>query len=158
MGRVILVASVLLSNWCLAASTEFERLKELAGQWTATTSSGKSFRVTYGLTSANTVLLETYGSGSGHETISVFHADGPSLIVTHYCAQGNQPRLRLNSSATRHWVFTFADVTNLADPKASHLVRLELQLSPDGMHLTRTETYRENGRDEATALELHRSS
>ena len=33
--------------------------------------------------------------GSGRETMTVFHPDHDDLVLTHYCAQGNQPRLRV---------------------------------------------------------------
>jgi hypothetical protein len=105
--------------------------------------------------SAQTVLAEFYGAGSGHETLTVFHPDGSNLMVTHYCAQGNQPRLRLERASAQHWTFVFFDATNLLDTKAPHLVRLEIQLlDPD--HLIRTETYRVKDKDEVTRLELQR--
>ena len=143
----------------LAASPEgspLERLKPLAGHWKATTASGKSMVVEYRLISNDTVLVEAYNAGSTRETMTVFHADGASLIATHYCAQGNQPRLRLVPEA-KGLVFAFFDATNLPDPSASHLVRLELSLEPDGS-LKRIETYREHGKDDATTLVLHRDN
>ena len=47
------------------------------------------------LTAAGSVLHETLFPGSGHEMMSVYHLDGSDLICTHYCALGNQPRLKL---------------------------------------------------------------
>jgi hypothetical protein len=136
--------------------SEFDRLQAIAGDWKATSTAGKSLNIIYHLMSAGTVLVETYGAGSGRETMTVYHPDGSTLIATHYCAQGNQPRLHLQSAAAAHWVFMFADATNLPDPNASHLVRLELQLI-DPNHLVRTETYRENGKEDVAKLELVRT-
>jgi hypothetical protein len=31
--------------------------------------------------------------GSEHEMTNVYHLDGNELVVTHYCAAGNQPRM-----------------------------------------------------------------
>src|SRR5262245_62991488 len=106
--------------------------------------------VDYRFISNNTVLVEAYNAGSPRETMTVFHADGASLIATHYCAQGNQPRLRL-APGSKGLVFVFFDATNLPDPSSSHLVRLELSLEPDGS-LKRTETYRERGKDDISTL------
>jgi len=135
----------------VTAGGDFAQLKQIAGSWKAKTTS-----VSYAVMSADTALVETYALGSGHETLSVFHPAGPTVMVTHYCAQGNQPRLKLESATPGHWVFTFFDATNLSSPAASHLVRLELELSADGKRLKRIETYEENGKREATALELER--
>ncbi len=136
------------------ASSPLDALKPLAGHWKATTASGKSMAVDYRLISNDTVLIEAYNAGSPRETMTVFHADGASLIATHYCAQGNQPRLRL-APGSKALVFDFFDATNLPDPSSSHLVRLELSLEPDGS-LKRTETYREHGKDDISTLVLHR--
>ncbi|MFT3839756.1 MAG: hypothetical protein QM723_22410 [Myxococcaceae bacterium] len=128
-----------------------DRLKPIAGHWKATTASGKTLNIDYRFISADTVLVEAYNAGSPRETMTVFHADKTDLLATHYCAQGNQPRLKLQPG--KDLVFTFLDATNLSDPQASHLIRLELKLEKDGS-LTRTETYREQGKDEVTTLTL----
>src|SRR5262245_41826883 len=143
--------AIVLTLLLYAAGAEpspMESLKPLAGHWKATTASGKSMLVDYRLISNDTALIEAYNAGSPRETMTVFHADGGSLMATHYCAQGNQPRLRLVPNA-RGLVFAFFDATNLPDPSASHLVRLELSLEPDGS-LKRTETYRERGKDDVS--------
>ena len=155
-GRAVMRA-LALTLLLLAArpdASPLEVLKPLAGHWKATTSSGKSMAVDYRFISNDTVLVEAYNAGSPRETMTVFHADGNTLIATHYCAQGNQPRLRL-APDTKSLVFVFFDATNLSDPSSSHLVRLELSLEPDGS-LKRIETYRERGKDEVTTLVLHR--
>jgi hypothetical protein len=144
---------VLAAALVFGAGGDFAQLKQIAGSWKA-----KTLNVSYAVMSADTALVETYAVGSGHETLSVFHPAGPTVMVTHYCAQGNQPRLKLESAAASKWVFTYADATNLSSPAASHLVRLELELSADGRKLKRIETYEENGKREATTLELERVS
>ena len=39
-------------------------------------------------------MVETVFPGSPHEMVTVYHADGPDLVLTHYCMEGNQPRMR----------------------------------------------------------------
>jgi hypothetical protein len=134
---------------------DFGRLSAIAGDWQANGSKGKPFTVTYRLMSADTVLVETYGVGSGHETMTVFHPDQARVLATHYCAQGNQPRLALQTAGPSRWVFAFLDATNLPDPSASHLVRLELALTDAG-HPVRIETYLEKGKEDVSRLELIR--
>lgn len=155
--RTVLVVCCLVRAlaWAGSSPSDFDRLQAIAGDWTLAGTAGKALRIRYRPMSAGTALVETYGEGSSRETLTVFHVDGATVIATHYCAQGNQPRLRLEATSGKKWSFTFADATNLPDPKASHLVRLELELTA-AMHLVRTETYREAGKDEVSRLELVR--
>ena len=52
--------------------------------------------VVYKLTGAGSALVETQFPGTGHEMVSVYHLDGDDLRMTHYCAAGNQPRVKLD--------------------------------------------------------------
>ena len=62
------------------------------------------------------------------EACSVALFDGDALIATHYCAQGNQPRLKLTPGQGARIRFTFRDATDLA-PGESHLHDLAFDLS-----------------------------
>lgn len=102
----LLLATALLANFATAnaeektasaASRRFEALKKLAGDWVEVGKDGKptdtifsSFRVTAG----GSVIEETVFPGSEHEMVTMYHLDGPDLVLTHYCDFGNQPRMR----------------------------------------------------------------
>ena len=135
------------------AERSYAQLRELVGTWEARTGNGKAVRVRYRLISAGSVMVEDYAVGSGRETMTVYHLDGARLIATHYCAQGNQPRLALQSGADQRQEFDFLDATNLADPEVSHLQHLVLQRRSDN-ELDRIETYRSHGKDDVAALHL----
>ena len=111
----------------------------LQGGWVAKLPSGKEVHESFRTISNDSALVESYRSGQS-ETMSVYHADGASLVLTHYCAQGNQPRLRLGPITDGTLVFRFVDVTNL-QPGKSYLVEKRLQFVGDG--LEQTETYRD---------------
>jgi len=135
------------------------RLKTLVGSWQSTdasTPAQKAFRIRYHLISADTVLVEEFGDPAKQVTQTVFHADGSRLLATHYCAQGNQPRLQLRAETADTLVFEFLDATNLRAPSDSHLVRLTLRWK-DADHLVREEVYASNGREEASTLLLERT-
>ena len=68
--------------------------RALAGRWQATTRENRTIVTSYRSVSNGSALVETFTSSSGKETLSVYHHDGPALMLTHYCAQGNQVRLR----------------------------------------------------------------
>jgi hypothetical protein len=158
--------SVAISLWLLAtpspasdAGASWDRLKSLVGTWQraeASTPASKAFRIRYRLISADTALVEEFGDPAKQPTQTVFHLDGDRLLATHYCAQGNQPRLRLRAGpASDVLVFEFLDATHLRSAADSHLVRLTFRWrDPD--HLVREEVYAENGRQEVGTLLLER--
>lgn len=135
-------------------TTAFARLQKLVGSWTCTTDDS-AVRIHYRLVSSSSVLVETFTTPSGKETLTLYHPDGRHLLATHYCGQGNQPRLRLRSSSGASFVFGFHDATNLSRRDAAHLERL--QLTPHGNDaLERVETYTEAGAEEVTRYACHR--
>lgn len=140
-----------------SAETAFAQLKRLAGTWkllAPTSIKASAFRISYRTISRGTALVETFGDPKADVTETIYHLDGPHLMLTHYCAQGNQPRLRRAAGSTTTALhFTFLDTTNLAQQQDSHLVDLRFEFEPDG-HLIREETYRENGRDNISTLIL----
>jgi hypothetical protein len=72
----------------------WEKMKKvLPGSWSAPTERG-TIKVSYKLISGGSALLEDFVTSNGKETVTVYHPDGLSLLLTHYCAQGNQARLR----------------------------------------------------------------
>ena len=77
---------------------EFNQLKKLVGNWKGTQETPEGKRevvVEYHLTSAGTALVEQIFPGTEHEMMSVYHVDSDKVIMTYYCAFGNQPRMRM---------------------------------------------------------------
>jgi hypothetical protein len=124
----------------VGAQETFERLKSLEGTWHGTPEgSGAAeeeakevaqvvheFRV-----SANgTVVMETMGPDTPYEMINMYHVDGEELVLTHYCAGGNQPIMRLDreKSTADKLVFDFAGGTNLNPETDPHIHAAELHL------------------------------
>ncbi|MFO0953604.1 MAG: hypothetical protein U0835_21115 [Isosphaeraceae bacterium] len=110
----------------------FARLKTLAGEWKADVKAsdhpeaGKHAppsRVVYKVTSNGSVVMETLFPGTSHEMTTMYHLDGGELRLTHYCAAGNQPRLRLDRKASTadDLVFVFEGGTNLDPTKDMHM-------------------------------------
>ena len=138
------------------AAEAFENLASLVGDWEAKTEKGAVIRINYRVVAADSVLVQTYTTPSGRHTLTVFHRDGANLLATHYCAQGNQPRLRLDGASTdKSLAFQFLDATNLPDAQASHLHRLAVDLV-DADHIVQTETYTADGKDDVGVLRFAR--
>jgi hypothetical protein len=132
-------------------SNDFDRLKALAGDWEATTPEGKT-RVTYRLISNDTALLETIIS---ENMVSVYHPDGDAVLMTHYCAIGNQPRMRAQSSANGDLTFQYVDAANLKSPNDGHMQRLVIKFQ-DADHVTQEWTWKENGKETTSVSRLQR--
>lgn len=108
-----------------AAHPGLERLKKLAGEWLAADADGKptsqvvsAFKVT----AAGSAVQETIFPGTDHEMVTLYHLDGPDLVLTHYCALGNQPRLKADPKAPADQLrFQFAGGSNLNADKDMHM-------------------------------------
>lgn len=117
----------------------FERLKTLAGTWKGKggeAGAKESFdaTITYRLTGAGSALVETMGPGSEHEMITVYHLDGEDLVLTHYCAAGNQPTMRAAKSGAADVIaFDFVRASNLK-PGAVHMHDARIRFV-DGDHI-----------------------
>jgi hypothetical protein len=106
-----------------AKNPALEKLKKLSGEWVAIDDKGKEQLVSvFKVTSAGSAVHETIFPGSPMEMVSVYHMDGKDLILTHYCALGNQPRMKLDPKAKDNELkFVFAGGTNLDPAKDMHM-------------------------------------
>lgn len=154
------------------AKAAFARLKTLAGTWTSHTASAQGAAqkkehsdahaaestVTYRLTGAGSALVETQFPGTGHEMVSVYHLDGDDLRMTHYCALGNQPRVKLDRVHSRpdHLIFVFDGGSNLNPKKDMHIHGLEVTFHQDGRVTSAWEGYRGDKKAGTTSFVMTR--
>ena len=141
------------------AQAGFEKLKTLVGSWEGQTTDGRPVTVSYKLVSAGSALVETIGPGVEPEMVTVYHQDGGRLLLTHYCAAQNQPRMASTPSAgdIRELTFSFLDATNLAGPDAGHMHKVVLTFD-DGNHITQQWTWREKGQEKVETFRLARKN
>jgi hypothetical protein len=119
-----------------SASSRFEALKALAGDWVELSADGKptnKLLSSIRLTSGGTALQETIFPGTDHEMVTMYHVDGSELVLTHYCMLGNQPRMRADAGAEpNRFAFKFIGATNLKSPQEQHMNEATLTiLGPD---------------------------
>jgi len=122
----------------------FDGLKQLAGDWKSI-KSGSATTVNYRVIANGSTLVESWTMSPTRQSMTVYTLDGPRLIATHYCPQGNAPRLQLTQTdddGTHH--FLFFDGANLQDPAGSHEHAFRIRLDASGT-LTRNEVYIRNG-------------
>lgn len=134
------------------APTPLDPLKVLAGEWTGNnTDTPGAVASVFAVTSAGSVVREIMFPGTEHEMTNMYHLDAGKLVVTHYCAMGNQPRMQCEA-AEKPGVYTFAfrDCTNLGDDKAC-MGQLKLTIK-DKDHITQEWTHLKNGKPEGTMV------
>lgn len=142
------------------ARAQFERLKQLAGTWsTPRPADVGNDTVRYTVTAGGSALLEEMFPGDPNGMLTLYHLDGPDLVLTHYCSAGNQPRMRaLPSEPDGTIPFAFDGGTNVDPDRDGHMHALRVRV--DGPNAARAEwTYNLGGKpDHTTVFELKRGS
>ena len=127
MRRTILglsTAILLAAAAVRADSADWNRLKSLVGSWQGT-NEGRPVSVTYTLVSNGTALMENLNGGHDADMVTMYTPDGAVLLATHYCAAGNQPRMRATASPDGRSIdFQFVDVSNAKGSSAEVMQRL----------------------------------
>jgi len=101
-------------------SAAFEKLLSLVGTWKEAGPGGQGFTTRFERVAGGTAIMETLTEPGGSTMVTLYHADGGEVLLTHYCDMGDQPRMRgtLEADSIR---FTFVDVTNLKGPEMPHM-------------------------------------
>src|SRR5438552_4122643 len=91
-------------------STEFERMKALAGTWKGKTDMGQGpmeMTVEYRVISGGSAVEERIFAGTPKEMVTMYHDKNGKLALTHYCMLANRPGMLLESSDAKTLKFDF---------------------------------------------------
>src|SRR5262245_4951220 len=106
------------------AAEAFERLKALQGDWIdvdgAFGEKGK-VAVTYRVSGAGHTVVEAFPVGTKHEMVTVYHLDGDTIALTHYCTSNTQPRMASRGLDGNRLVFDFTGGANIDVNRTSHM-------------------------------------
>ena len=125
LAAAFLGTSAVAAQSAITAADAFASIKKLEGRWKGPSPmkgmppGNTVFRVTAG----GSAVQETILPGTKMEMLSIYHMDKGNLLMTHYCAIGNQPRMKLNTrtSTASELVFDFAGGTNLNPRRDMHM-------------------------------------
>ena len=140
------------------AQRSFDQLKSLAGSWEGKNSMGQPVQVSYRMTAGGSALMSEI-VGHGETMISMINFDGPNrLLLTHYCAVGNQPRMQASASPDGKTItFNFLDATNLDSPQSGHMDHVVIaMLGPD--HHTEEWNFIDHGKEIKEFFDLTRKN
>lgn len=114
------------------ANAAWESLKTLQGEWEGVYGGSVKARVNYRLVSNGTALMETLVSPESGDMVTIYHADGPGVAMTHYCSQNTQSRMRAAATDAKRIVFSFLDTANAPSPDTMRMTGLVVTLQgPD---------------------------
>jgi hypothetical protein len=132
-------------------NASWEAMKALVGDWSGV-AEGRPVSVGYRLVSNGTALMETLDGGHDATMITMYTPDGATILATHYCSAGNQPRMRADASkAGRSLDFQFVDVSN-AKTSSSEVMRRLVVTFVDADHFHQEWTSRGADGKEHTSL------
>ena len=103
-GLAILANAIPSFAAALTAEIAFARLKSMEGIWEgrsegfgeeAEAAAATAVKHEIRVSAAGSVVIETMNPATDHEMINMYHLDGDDLVLTHYCAGGNQPHMKL---------------------------------------------------------------
>jgi hypothetical protein len=166
--RKIFFPAALLLGVLLAAAparaldgkAAFNSLKKLAGSWEGHTqeADGPQAFARYELISGGTAVMETLFPGTEHEMRSIYFLEGNDLVLTHYCASGNQPKMKLDAAAStpQKLVFAFAGGTNLDPAKDGHIHSGRIELTGSNKIRSEWDFYKDGKQAGTHALLLNR--
>lgn len=147
--RTAISAAALLALMLTGANAETDdksvmgKLAALQGDWVYLDENGEETDMigsTFRLTAAGSALVEVMAPGSpeGYEMVNMYHSDGDRVLMTHYCAAGNQPRMEVKATDDENRLeLRFESVTNLASPDANHMRHAEYVFDGDDRLTTR---------------------
>ncbi len=130
-----------------AGPAALDRFRALAGEWVAA-EDGEMVKkgdlvARYQVTAGGSAVVETVFPGTPHEMVTVYHAEGEDVVLTHYCLEGNQPRMRAQGGAGERVEFAFAGGANIDPATSRHMHSATFRfLGPDEIESEWTELER----------------
>ena len=141
------------------SSAELNRIKSLAGRWTATTSMfGKPNQRIYTefeVTSGGSAVFERIFPGKPEEMISVYYDDKGKLAMTHYCIMRNRPTLKLSSSSADTLTMDVKKIEGVKSKNDPSMGGLTIQFK-DKNHIVETCKHNGKGHEKPMTIEYSR--
>ena len=117
--------------------TMLGQISELLGDWEMADEEGTQQHVaTFAMTAGGSAVREIMFPGDDHEMTNLYHMDGGDLVITHYCAAGNQPRMVASQAVETDdgtvFHFEFESVSNLRESHDHYMGNMTLTILKSG--------------------------
>ncbi len=112
-------------------------VSELLGDWEMPDEGGAPFHAaTFAMTAGGSAVREIMFPGAPQEMTNLYHMDGGELVITHYCAAGNQPRMVASEAVETDdatvFHFQLDSVSNLRESHDHYMGDMTLTIQKDG--------------------------
>jgi len=157
------IAVLLLALAAVTARADddpFARIRKLEGAWVAVDAKGQPtdqvvsvFRVTSNGHSVQEIMFP----GSPQEMVNMYYRDVDDVRMTHYCAGGNQPTMRLVPAAKPGFLqLEFVDITNMVTMDDEHMHEAQYQWVDDNHLKTEWRSFKDGRVTDTTRIEMVR--
>lgn len=132
----------------------FESMKQLLGTWEG---KGKmhgeeqTVKSVYSLTSGGSAIQHVFMPETPGEMITMYHKEGDSLAMTHYCALGNQPYMKLKKATDTTFAFEMSGTRGIQSKKEPHMHAVTVTLV-DNNKLKEEWVFYKDGKEESATL------
>ena len=103
-------------------------MAEISKQFPSGLEHGIFYNPTQFIQQSVAAVVETIFPGQAHEMVTVYHVDGPDLVLTHYCMEGNQPRMRAKAAQGPRFDFAYDGGANIDPRRDRHMHSASLAL------------------------------
>ena len=108
----------------------FAPVRALEGRWVLDSEEHPG-EITFAVSSNGSVVREIMFPGTEHEMTNMYSLDGNSLVMTHYCAGGNQPTMRASAFDGKQIVFEPESVKDLREGYDYYMGGITLVMTGD---------------------------
>lgn len=156
----LLAAIALFSAGTRADDDAFTRIKKLEGTWLAVDEKGavtdqiaSVFRVTSNGHSVEEIMFP----GTEHEMVNMYYRDVDDVEMTHYCAGGNQPTLRLLQTPKPDVIqLEFVEISNRVTMNDEHMHEGQYQWVDDNHLKTEWRSFKDGRSSDTARFEMVR--
>ena len=153
MGSLVFPATFVKAEHPTLTDTPFEQMKTLIGTWQGTRKAydgEETITARYVLTAKDSAVMEKLFPGTPKEMLSIYTQDGHTLVMTHYCMLGNQPRMKTHGQAPSNTItLTYFDGTGMRSMDDIHMHELTITFM-DENHMTHHWTLFDKGQKKVT--------
>ena len=104
-----------------------DSLKSLAGTWETKDEKGEVMLCEFKVTAAGSAVREIMFPGTATEMTNLYSLDGNGLSMIHYCAMGNQPRMRAKARVGKELAFEMVAVSDMESPDEPYMGEMTLE-------------------------------
>ncbi len=127
----------------------YSRFKSLEGDWIGVSTKGWKEQIHFDVIANGSAVEErSFDAHPGETMLTIVYLDVDRLMLTHFCAAKNQPRLLATtiSADCKTYEFTFLDATNLPTRDKGHMDKAVYRFI-DEDHFTTRWTWYQDGQE-----------